>query len=391
MYTEKYRPKTWDDVLGHEDALKVLKSVLEAGNYPSALLFHGPHGTGKTSLARLFASYLLGEPSENLGSSANYREVDAASSGSVEFVRGLVEESQYVPLGGIDRRVVVLDECHMLSTSAQNALLKILESNSSTVFVFCTTDPKRMLPPLKARCLPLPTGRVSPPEIVNHLASISSREGKEFEREALELLVAHNRSHIRDSLISLEALGQVGSVTLEEVRAFLGYDIRHEYYLLLLDILSIDDFSMRLDRILRRALPEDVREGLLSVCLSVYKSYCGAQSFEDDVSLRDICAEVAKQLGKRALKMLQFWSARRPTTRTSLECDLICFKSCVETGFPGELQIDLPQNTKEFVSELDRIKHLGYKKFQKPDKKDKDKLELTSVEDFQKILGGKII
>lgn len=391
MLTERYRPKYWDDFLGHREVIEVFKNIEKQGEYPPAILLFGPHGTGKTSFARVFAAYCLHLTEErSLESNANYREVDAASSGSVDFIRSLVEESQYAPIGSRLRRIVVVDECHMLSSQAQSALLKILESDTDTTFIFCTTDIKRVLPTLRARCLPMPTGDISRKEIVDHLAKICVKEGLEFERAALELIVSRNGGHVRDSLITLEVLKHGGSISLEVVRSHLGLDLRHEYYLLLLDILSIDDFSPRLEELLKRALPEDIRQGLLSVCLSVYKCCNGVKEFEEDPGLVEICAEVSKQLGKRALRMIQYWSSRKPSTKVSLECDLICFKSCVEFGFPGELHIDLPNRTKEYVSELDRLKHLGYKKYQTKEKKD-DVAELSSVEDFQKILGGKVL
>jgi DNA polymerase III gamma/tau subunit len=141
----KYRPKSLDEVWGNEQVVSTLKGFKKKGKFPQAMLFKGQGGTGKTTLARIVA--------KELGALGNdLIEVNVADNNGVDYFRDLIEKTEYSPLSS-PVKVFILDECHALTTSSQNALLKVLEEPPSyCYFILCTTDPSKLLPTVQIRC-----------------------------------------------------------------------------------------------------------------------------------------------------------------------------------------------------------------------------------------------
>lgn len=142
----KYRPAVFEDVIGNDATVQAIKTVLSRpSGIPHAWLLHGPSGCGKTTLARIIASALK-------CGALDYHEYDLGSEGGVDTIRKILEQLAFAPRQG-SSKVYVLDECHMLTTQAQNALLKELEEPPVHVFFFlCTTDPKKLIPTVRSRC-----------------------------------------------------------------------------------------------------------------------------------------------------------------------------------------------------------------------------------------------
>lgn len=235
----KYRPKIFEDVVGQEHIERTIKNAIEQDKLSHAYLFTGPRGTGKTTTARLLAKALLcqkGPTSEPdgtcedceaiaAGEHPDVYELDAASRTGVENVREeIIGRVQFAPTRG-RYKVYIIDEVHMLSTAAFNALLKTLEEPPShVVFVLATTDPQKVPETIHSRCQRFDFRRISTESIVSRLGAICVAEGVEFEGEALELVAHRAEGGMRNALTSLEqliAFGE-GKVTMEVAERMLG-------------------------------------------------------------------------------------------------------------------------------------------------------------------------
>lgn len=229
VLARKWRPKKFDEVIGQSHITNTLINAIKSEKIAHAYLFTGTRGVGKTTIARLFAKAIRCEnlidnnpcnecsscKAINSGNSLDYIEIDGASNNGVDNIRELIENVQYLPSSG-KYKVYVVDEVHMLSTGAFNALLKTLEEPPAhVVFIFATTDPHKLLGTVLSRCQRFDFKSVSKNMLVDHLKKISSAENINFENEELiSTLAEHGDGSVRDSLSLLD---QVLSLSLGEV------------------------------------------------------------------------------------------------------------------------------------------------------------------------------
>ena len=234
----KWRSQTFDEMVGQEEIIRTLKNALATKQLRHAYLFTGPRGTGKTTTARLLAKTVNctnpqnGEPCNECqqcreitaGISFNVIEIDAASNRGIDSIRELREKVMVPPSTG-KYKIYILDEAHMLTTEAFNALLKTLEEPPEyAIFVMATTDVHKMLPTVLSRCQRFDFKRFSVRQIVKHLSFIAKEEGIELEKSAAELIARTAAGGMRDALSLLDqAIAYAGNtVSLAQVQAMLG-------------------------------------------------------------------------------------------------------------------------------------------------------------------------
>lgn len=213
-----YRPQSFEEVAGQRHVTQTLKNAILENKIAHAYLFCGPRGTGKTSIAKIFAKAINCEhPEKNVpcntcdnclaitrGEHPDILEIDAASNNGVDEVRDLIEKVKYAPIKG-RYKVYIIDEVHMMSSGAFNALLKTLEEPPShVVFILATTEPQKVLPTIISRCQRFDFTRLTLKDIEAYLAKVLQKEGVSYEIEALSLIATLAEGGMRDSLSILE-------------------------------------------------------------------------------------------------------------------------------------------------------------------------------------------
>ena len=238
VFYRKWRSQTFAEVVGQEPVTQTLLNALSSSRVSHAYLFCGPRGTGKTSTARILAKAIncltagKGEPCNTCamcqaiteGRALDVIEIDAASNTGVEDIRSLREKVNYSP-NQARYKVYIIDEVHMLSNSASNALLKTLEEPPPhVIFILATTEVHKLLPTILSRCQRFDFRRLSQSDIISNLAPICQKEGIRIEKEALRLIAKSATGSMRDALNLLEQLAAYygSELGLQQVQAMLG-------------------------------------------------------------------------------------------------------------------------------------------------------------------------
>lgn len=214
----KYRPNTFDSIVGQENVTRILKNQINSGKISHAYIFSGSRGTGKTSAAKVFARAINclnsknGEPCNECevcknileGNTTDVIEMDAASNNSVENIRQIRQEVVYTTID-VRYRVYIIDEAHMLTTSAFNALLKTLEEPpKNVVFILATTEQHKIPVTILSRCLRFEFNRITDEDIVKRVEYVLKEEGIEYEKEAVEYIAKLAEGGLRDALSILD-------------------------------------------------------------------------------------------------------------------------------------------------------------------------------------------
>ena len=242
----KYRPATFNSVVGQESITATLKNAIKTGQVAQAFLFCGPRGVGKTTCARIFAKALnCQQPTEdfepcnecescrsfNNSASFNVFELDAASNNSVEDIRSLVEQVRIAPQGA-KYKVYIIDEVHMLSGAAFNAFLKTLEEPPAYAkFIMATTEKHKIIPTILSRCQVYDFKRINEKDIVDHLKYVAQQEGVSAEDEALHVVAEKADGALRDALS-----------IFDQLVSFSGKNITYKEAVEHLNVLDVDNY-----------------------------------------------------------------------------------------------------------------------------------------------------
>jgi DNA polymerase III subunit gamma/tau len=256
----KYRPATFDTVVGQSAITSTLKNAIKNNHLAQAFLFCGPRGVGKTTCARILAKTInCFNRTENIeacdkceschsfnsGNSLNIFELDAASNNSVDDIRNLVDQVRFAPQLGT-HKVYIIDEVHMLSNQAFNAFLKTLEEPPAhAIFILATTEKHKIIPTILSRCQIFDFSRIQIDDIVKHLASIAEKENIQVETDGLHIIAQKADGALRDSLSMFD-----------QIVTFTGNSITYKAVIENLNVLDYDYYFKAADAVLKSNVPE---------------------------------------------------------------------------------------------------------------------------------------
>jgi len=340
----KYRPRRYGEVLGQEDTVRILRSFVSKGiGFHQSYLFHGPYGSGKTTLGRILARTLLcadpveGEPCDKCpsctsmldgGVAEGYVEVDAATNSGKDHVRKVVETIQYSTFSG-SRRIYLFDEAHQLSKDALDALLKPLEDeevgseNKRLVCIFCTTEPEKVRETIWSRSAAFRVRAADPEVIAARLAYICDQEAIEYEPTLLQYIAEATECHVRDAIKAVEGISQLGAVDQANVTTFLQLDLNPMYLKVLAHIgQDLPEALSTADAILARVSPLTMYRQLSAVALMTFRLSLGITKL-DQFWDRDAVKALADQHGQFLITIARTFAEQpgRPTG-AMLQCDL---------------------------------------------------------------------
>jgi DNA polymerase III subunit gamma/tau len=293
-----YRPQTFEDVTGQDLVKKILQNALAKNSVRHAYLFAGSKGVGKTTLARIFARS-LNDVSTNPDASIDIIEMDAASNTGIDDIRNLIESAKITPLSG-PYKIFIIDEVHMLSKSAMNALLKILEEPPLyLVFLLATTNPEKLLPTIHSRLTSLKLHNHTESQIIERLSYVSQKEGITIDTDALELVAKKSEGSQRDAINLLETLASYGleSYTSKDVGEILGLidgDILRDIHAQVVSIYKgkDPDWGTVVSTLESQGTDPDT-------LLIQFSDYAVTKSFEGDTSLNSLIPHLIDLQSKR--------------------------------------------------------------------------------------------
>ena len=304
----KYRPLTFDSVVGQSNLTSTLKNSVKTGKLAHAYLFCGPRGVGKTTCARIFAKvincYNLTADGDACGEcesckafneqrSFNIFELDAASNNGVDHIKTMMEQTRIPPQIG-KYKVFIIDEVHMLSTQAFNAFLKTLEEPpANVIFILATTEKHKLLPTIISRCQIYDFERMTVPNIINHLKMVADKEGIKYEEEALNVIAEKADGGMRDALS-----------VFDQVASYCQGEITYEKVISDLNVLDAETYF----KIVDLSLQNNVYDIMLQVNETLSKGFDGGQLVNGlSAHLRNIM--MAKD--ERTVNMLQVSEAQK--------------------------------------------------------------------------------
>lgn len=316
VLARKWRPKTFAELVGQDHVVRALTHALDGQRLHHAYLFTGTRGVGKTTIARILAKSLnceVGVSAQPCGVCNTCREIDsgrfvdlleidAASNTGVDDMRQLIENAEYMPTAG-RYKVYLIDEVHMLSKNAFNALLKTLEEPPAHVlFILATTDPQKVLPTVLSRCLQFNLKQMPPADIVAHLGKILSAEAVPFDQEAVQLIAKGARGSMRDALsLTDQAIAySAGQVTAQAVKEMLGATDSAQIEAILRALLARDGAGLVViaEQMARSSVSfTDAVGELAQVLYRISLAQVVPDALPDDFQLAKTVRELAPQLG----------------------------------------------------------------------------------------------
>ncbi len=382
----KYRPTSFDDVIGQDHVTTTLKNAIENKKVAQSLLFCGPRGVGKTTCARIVAKMVnnleWNDPLKN-NNDLNIYELDAASNNSVDDIRNLIEQVRYAPQSG-KFKVYIIDEVHMLSNAAFNAFLKTLEEPPSyAIFILATTEKNKVIPTILSRCQIHDFNRIEIDDIKNRLKKISELEGVSTEDDALHIIAQKSDGALRDALSILDLMITYSTekkITYDNVIKNLNI-LDYDYFFKITDLILKNDSSscfLILDEILKlgfeskhfiTGLAEHFRNLLLCKDKSVSKLIEVSDGIQSKYSKQS--EQISNEITFKALDILNSFDINyNLSSNKRLHAEIVIAKLCrlkkktqVVSKDTQEEKVEKSQNKKE-----DKNNSTQNKKEDAPDK-----------------------
>lgn len=358
MWDVRYRPLRYADVLGQEGNVQLLKSRIKNGTaFDTSYIFAGGFGRGKTTLSRIHARAMLcldmdkrdPEPCNKCTNClailneqpCAFSERDAASQGSIDHVRAIVEELPYV-LVDAPKRIYLFDEAHRMSSASQDVLLKPIE-DKKMIGMFCTTEAEKIRGAIRSRCEEYTIRKITREDILKRMRMVLETEKVEYQDDAVLIVIDHAGGHVRDVLNGLEMIAQLGPVTVDNVREYLHLSVVTLYYQILLNLDNPMKAIELVDRACEEAGPEDVAAGIAEAAMNSYRMSNGM--FADFSYIDKTLAEqVYAKYRQHVVRFAGWFLGSRYTTKLSLTRDVVVFSQN-----SGYLPPDGPQPPVMFV------------------------------------------
>lgn len=339
MWDLKYRPLRFTDVLGQPGTVTLLKARLRHGTaLDTSYVFSGHHGSGKTTLARIYARAMscqqLVSPTEdpepcNECSNCNdvlndegriYVEKDAASNGTIEHTRAIVENLPFSVIGAT-KKIYTFDEAHRMSRDAQDVLLKPIE-DKRLVAMFCTTEPEKIRGPILSRCEVYAIRKITREDILARMKWVLNQEHVEHEDDAILSVIDYSGAHVRDVMNRLEMISQLGKVDLATVREYLNLGVVSVFYDILLALHSPVDACDLIERACERATPDEIAAGIAEAAMNSYRLANGMHC--DFVYVdRALGQKVWERYGIHGLRLAEHFLRMRHGSKAALLSDVL--------------------------------------------------------------------
>lgn len=388
----KYRPTSFEDVIGQDTTIKILKHVVSSGSsLKQSYLFSGKHGCGKTTLGRILARAILcddpqnGEPCNKCescttilktGSHECFTEIDAATNSGKDNVKAILEELSYTSYAG-KPRIWLFDEAHRLTRDALDAFLKPMEDlipgtdQRLLVCIFCTTEPEKMRKTVASRCLNFEVKMANPLKIKNRLEFICNQEGLDYEDKALDVITTLGGRHIRDTIKLMNMVSHLGSISVDNVNTYTG---THKLYLFEDLMVNLGKSSSELQKAVLEIQeifsPMDCYKNMVDLSLSAFRSGYGVLK-NNSIWSKDALDRIFETHGDRVVVVSkEFQDAPKMVTFDQFLTDIMLVHKRCTIASSNEVSPDLSVPSSGTYSPVEFSNHLkGYLEYLSQKKK----------------------